>query len=182
MILGARFFNDMNITLQNVQHDLYWILLPKLYMTMRDCYMRAVRYVNVTTDLSETIAKRDSAFDHRVLQEPHDIMAARYRYDFPDKVGQLLFPFALPDCTHLNAEDLLKEYYRRSWSSHWYGEVKRLSEEPVIVRAILKAVLYQNKDEGYEAEDLLNELLYDLYGKYWDKNIHLTRRLKKYKY
>ena len=181
MIVGDSFDGDSNEILKWVQHDIYWTLLPLLFSHPKDLYLKALRYAGVETDLSGRI--NDIAkFDHRVLQNAHDKIAAYYRYEFPDKSGQLVIPATIPDCESLNLEDTLKESYKREWVQFWYSEIRKLSSEPVITRAILTAIAYQNTDEGYEAEDLLLELLHDKYGKSWDYQILNNREMKRKTY
>lgn len=167
MIIANRFKNDNNELLKLVQHDLYWTLLSFLFTYMRDGYLRAVRLIGIDTDLSKKISEIYS-YDHRVLQDPHDKIAAYYRYQYPDKEGQYVFPFIVPDCSDLSPEKVLQVKYKMEWSSFWHKEVKELINEPIIARTILKAIAYENSNDGYEAEDLLLELLHDRYGKSWD--------------
>jgi hypothetical protein len=177
MIVGDRFEGDNNDVLKWVQHDLYWTLLPMLFLYMKNRYLWATSYTGVDTDLSKKIIEIDR-FDHRVLQDAHDKIAAFFRYEFPDKLSQMVIPGTIPDCKELNLEETLKECYRREWTKYWYKEIRKLSNEPIIARAIITAVSYQNTDEGYEAEDLLLELLHDRYGKTWDMSVHSIRELK----
>ncbi len=160
------------------QEGVYWTLLPYLYLYPKGIYLRAVNYTGVETDLYRKV-KEKHRFDHRVLQEAHDKIAAYYRYLYPDKMGQLILPFVAPDYEHLSLDAFLDEIYKREWSSFWYRKVKRLSEEPITVRAILTAVAYQNTDDGYEAEELLLEILHDCYGKSWDTAVSFSRKYKR---
>ncbi len=181
MIVGDRFEGDNNEILKCIQHDLYWTLLPLLFSHMRDRYLWAIRYTEVNTVLSQRIINIDR-FDHRVLQNAHDKIAAYFRYEFPDKLGQFVIPSTMPDCKELRPEEALKEYYRREWTAYWYKEISKLSDEPFIARAILAAVAYQNTEDGYEAEDLLLELLHDRYGKSWDTSVQIIREIKRKDY
>ncbi len=180
MIVSDRFEGDNNEALKCVQHDMYWPLLPFLYTYPKGIYRQAISYTGVGTELYKTIGEIEN-FDHRVLQEAHDKIAAYYRYQHPDKLGQLVLPLAAPDCGNLSLEEILKEIYTREWSSYWYEEIRSISEEPLIVSAILTAVAYQNTDDGYEAEDLLLELLHDRYGKSWDTGVTSSRQCRKNK-
>ncbi len=174
----GRFPGDNNEALKCVQHDTCWTLLPYLATYPRSIYLQAIYYTGVDTELSKKIRGIEK-FDHRVLRSAHDKIAAYYRYRHPDKLGQLVFSFVAPDCDNLSLEEILEEIYKREWCSYWYEEVRSLSEEPVIVRAILTAVAYQNTDDGYEAEDLLMELMHDRYGKSWDRGVLLSREYKR---
>lgn len=168
MIVCDRFKGDNNEALKWVQHDAYWSLLPFLFSYPKGIYRQAVSYTGVQTELYKSV-RAIRKFDHRVLRSAHDKTAAYYRYQHPDKLGQLVLPFVAPDCTNLSLEEILDEIYKREWCSYWYEEVRNISKEPLIVRAVLTAVAYQNTDDGYEAEDLLMELLHDRYDKHWDQ-------------
>jgi len=180
MIVSDRFVGDNNEALKWVQHDVYWNVLHFLYRYPKGIYLQAVAFTGVETELFKKIKEKDR-FDHRVLQEAYEKIAAYYRYQYPDKWGQLVLPFVAPDCENLSLEEILVEIYKREWTSYWYEEVRKLSEEPLIVRAILTAVVYQNTDDGYEAEDLLMELLHDRYGKSWDLGVMRSREYRKSK-
>ncbi|MGI6614986.1 MAG: hypothetical protein ACOX30_03020 [Dethiobacteria bacterium] len=180
MIVSDRFKGDTNEALKWIQDDTYWSLLPYLYTFPKGIYRQAISFTGVETELYK-INREIESFDHRVLQDAHDKIAAYYRYQHPDKLGQLVLPFVAPDCSDLSLEEILEKIYTREWCNFWYAEVRRISEEPLVVRAILTAVAYQNTDDGYEAEDLLMELLHDRYGKLWDTDVILSREYRKNK-
>lgn len=141
-----------------LQHDLYWEILPWLYMCPRYRYMAAVRLTGCTTDLSDLLRGR-YGFDHRVLQEAHDKIAVYYRYAH-DNGGQMTLPF-----DGLSYEDRLE----RSWREYWSREVTRLTElDNEFVLAVLTAVAHQNTSTGYEAEKSLIDRLNAMYGVSWD--------------
>lgn len=170
----ARFTGDNNEALKQVQRDTCWNLLPFLFTYPRGIYLRAVSYIGSETELSKEIRSLER-IDHRVLLFAHYKIAAYYRYQHPDKLGQLVLPFAVPDCEGLTPEEILVNTYKREWSSYWYEEVRTLSEEPIIVRTILRTIVYQHTDDGEEAEEFLRELLHERYGKSWDRYALLIR-------
>jgi len=180
MIGSTRFQDDNNNTLMLIQYELYWTLLPFLYQHTKSRYLHAARYIGVSTELSKRILHIEK-FDHRVLQDAHDKVAAYFRYQFPDKLGQIIIPAAIPDCVNLTPEEAVKEFLKREWCKFWYEEVRDLSMEPTIARATLTAIAYQNTEEGYEAEGLLLELLHDRYGKDWDYRAESARDVKRNK-
>ena len=96
MIVGNSFKGDDNDTLKSVQHDLYWGLLPSLLEHALQKYREASEILGVRAELAGKITAI-SSFDHRVLQAAHDIIAAYYRFKYPDKEGQLILPFSHPD-------------------------------------------------------------------------------------
>lgn len=167
MIVGSSFKGDNNDTLKRVQHSLYWALLPLLLKYAKQNYMEAANILGVRTKLTDKITDI-SSFDHRVLQEAHDIIAAYYRYKYPDKEGQLVFPCVCSDSDgKVSLEKALSELYEKEWCEFWYKETKELTRDGAIIRAILMSVVYQNTEKGYDAEELLNSLLkerYDIEG------------------
>lgn len=96
-------------------------------------------------------------------------------------MGAIGFAFCRTRLRNLSLEEILVEIYKREWTSYWYDEVRNLSEEPLIARAILTAVAYENTDDGFEVEDLLMELFHDRYGKSWDLGVMRSREYRKSK-
>lgn len=153
MIVGSKFPGDDNDVLMWVQHDLYGSAVGRVFGACKERYMAAISLTGASTELAERIRDR-STFDHRVLQDAHDWIAARFRYVF-DPAGQMPLPY-----------DGLsyKEYLGRCWSEFFPDEVRRLSEYDTFVLAVLTSVAYQNTDPGYQAEDALVAWLQDHYG------------------
>ncbi len=174
----SRFAGDNNEILKYVQRELYWSLLPHLYAEIKSRYLWSIRYVGVETDLSKIIYDTYK-FDHRILQRPYEKIAAYYRYEHQDHDGQLVLPFTMPDLPKLSTGVALKEHYRREWCSFWYEEVISIAKEDIIARAVLTAIAYENTDDGYEAEELILELLNDRYGKSWDTDVLNYRNIKR---
>lgn len=159
MTVGSTFPGDNNETLMWVQHDLYEAHLGALGWYARERYMRAASVLGLRTDLRERILALRS-FDHRVLQNAHDMIAAYYRFKH-DRGGQLsLFDEGV----------LYEEQLRLSWSRYFHQEAQLLAEDDAVARAILRSVAYANTPEGYNAEDDLAELLswrYEIPGVRW---------------
>lgn len=152
MIVGGRFRGDRNESLMWIQHDLYSSLLGYLYHCSRDRYLRAARYVGVQTELAAIISEKEG-FDHRVLQDAHDYIAACYRFSHDDG-GQI----------PLGAEPRqYDELLRGQWSSFFQEEARNLAEFDAISLAILGAVAYQNTEKGYDCEGQLLSLLKEHY-------------------
>ena len=152
MIVGSRFPGDDNETLMWVQHDLYGAHVAALFSYARERYLRAASLLSLRTDLSEKISAI-RCFDHRVLQNAHDVIAAYYRFAH-DRGGQLpLFDEGVS----------YEEQLRLSWSRYFDQEAQLLGEDDAVARAILRSVAYANTPEGYKAEDELAELLSSRY-------------------
>jgi hypothetical protein len=87
MWVGTEFSGDTNQTLKDVQFRLYGEMLLRLYSRPRDPYLDACRLIQVKTDLATRLRSMDG-FDHRTLQDIHDIIAAWFRFS-QDDGGQL---------------------------------------------------------------------------------------------
>ena len=135
MIVAPRFPGDDNKTLMHIQHDLYWSLVPYIYHEARERYLKALALIGVETELARMVKDR-KGFDHRVLQDAHDQIAAFYRFAHDDG-GQL--PLGM---RAQHYEDLL----RQRWSSFLHQEARNLAEVDAINLAILGAVAYENAE------------------------------------
>jgi hypothetical protein len=79
MWLGTEFPGDTNKLLKWVQHDLYWGMVVRLYTPPRDRYLDACRLIQTNTDLAIRLRSME-CFDHRTLQDIHDLIAAWFRF------------------------------------------------------------------------------------------------------
>ena len=165
MWVGYEFPGDTNETLKLVQHGCYWGNVGQLFIAARDRYARACRFIGFETVVFKRIIKIDG-FDHRVLQCAHDKIAAYYRFAHDDGGQMTLFPLEEPVPTFFydSEKPSYEEELLWKWNQFYHKEVKQLAREDNIACAILNAVLYQNTPKGYEAEDLLIELLEYRYG------------------
>jgi hypothetical protein len=148
MIVGSCFNGDSNETLMLIQHDLYFPLLGLLVQYSKERYLNAIRLIGVKTELAKLV-EQIKRFDHRVLQNAHDRIAAYYRFAH-DNRGQMPLPF-----DNKTYEDFLIE----EWSTFFTEEAQKLTESDPIVIAILTAVAYENTQKGYAAEKHLLTLL-----------------------
>jgi hypothetical protein len=174
----SRFKSDNNEILKNIQDETYWTLLPFLFTAIKSRYLWSMRYIGIENELSKLLYETDS-FDHRSLQQVYEKIAANYRFKFHDHDGQLVLPFIIKDQPTLSTGEALHEYYKREWCDYWYKEIRDLATEPLIARAVLTATVYDNTDEGYEAEELLIELLHNRYGKEWDNEVQNNRNRRR---
>lgn len=152
MIVAKVYSADNNETLKNVQHNLYMRLMPVIFQKPRERFLKAARLVEADPSFIKNLEKITS-FDHRTLQNAHDIIAARYRY-LKDDFGQMsLF-------CNLSQEDR----YRRDWSQWFHEEIDSLIDYDTFIRATVKAVAFQNSKQGYKAENDLGEFLVSYYS------------------
>lgn len=145
MIVGNYFKGDTNETLKWIQHDAYSKLVGYLFKYPKERYLKSAKLVGINTALAEK-AKSVQSFDHRVLQMPHDILAAWFRYkNYPN--GQLLL---FPD------GDSYEDHLLGKWAAFFHNTVRELAETyNDFVISSLKAVCYENTPLGYLAEDQL---------------------------
>lgn len=152
MIVSKCFPGDENRILKWIQHDHYGQMIGHLFVFAKTRYFRALQFVSVDTELAKKLRGKDS-FDHRVLQEAHDIIAANFRFRF-DPGGQMILPF----------EDMsYKEYLKNSWIKFSIEEGEQLAKDDITARMILTAVGYENTEIGYQAEKELEQNLIDRY-------------------
>lgn len=154
MILSESFVGDNNATLKSIQHQLYAGLLFYLFDYPRRRFIEACKLLEQDLELAERL-EVTSSFDHRVLQDAHDIIAARYRYIEEEAMQPPLFSF-LPHYSNDPIENRWCEYFHR--------EVQRLTAFNAFTRALVIAVACQNTEAGYCAERMLCEFLVVEYG------------------
>lgn len=153
MWVGAEFRGDEDKELMEIQHDLYGEALGYLFCEAREEFLRAERMLDERTMLGLAI-ENERSFDHRVLQDAHDLIAAEFRYQRAD-LPQPPLPFD---------SDTERNRLEEHWRSFVRDEAKQLAREPETCRAILMTVAYQNTEIGYQAEDTLEALLVERYS------------------
>jgi hypothetical protein len=60
MIITSWFRDDTNITLQRVQHDLYWTVVGFIYFFAKERYLRASKLLGVETELTKKITEMNT--------------------------------------------------------------------------------------------------------------------------
>ena len=152
MIVGKRFPGDENPILMGIQRDRSGQMIGHLFEFAKIRYFRAIQFVGVDTELAKKLRGKEW-FDHRVLQEAHDIIAANFRFRF-DPGGQMILPF----------EDMsYKEYLAISWIKFFIEEAKELAEYDITAKMILTAFGYENTEIGLQAEKNLEIILQERY-------------------
>lgn len=152
MIVERVFENDENEYLKWVQHNIYDDLLWHLYQNAASHYLLDVQYIWVFPDFVPII-RQLKTFDHRVLQDGHDLIGAYYRFILCPHQNSVGFPDGF------NA----KEYYQAAWKDYYLQEVRLLGDLETIAEAIVTAVAFENTDRGLESERRLRDLLLQRY-------------------
>lgn len=171
MIITDCFQGDTNKALKKVQHDLYvrenaFIdLQGKAYSSIHYLYTSAVRALMFNTEGSnpmffpeqDQITSIDT-FDHRCLQDAHDIIAAFYRW---------IHRYTAPPVFASSPKDY-KAYLLAQWKNYFTTEVtmitwQRLDVAELTIRAVLHSSL-EGYSPDYDSEESLTEFLHARYG------------------
>src|SRR5271156_4736695 len=135
MFVGRRFPGDSNGVLMGVQSRLYWEIIGYLYSWPRKRYLDACQLVQSDTDLAKRLWAENS-FDHRTLQESHDLIAAWFRFLRDAQGDRILF----------ETEDEYRDRLAVEWRTFLETEVRSLSDDDDFVRAVLTAAAFPNPD------------------------------------
>ena len=153
MFVGSEFPGDNNEALQDAQFRLYSEMLVRLYSRPRDQYLAACRLVQIDTDLAIRLRSMNG-FDHRTLQDIHDLIAGWFRFSNDDG-GQLRLG---------ETDQSYVERLERNWRTFFEDEVTNLISDDEFARNVLVATAFGNTDRGYAAEAQLRERLKGRYS------------------
>ena len=167
MIVHSAFKFDGNDLLKSVQHELYMAQAPKLFQGARARLIEADAILCAELLVTER-ARAIAAFDHRVLHDAHDIIAAVYRYRFDDG-GQL----------DLLQPGNLRARYESGWTAWFEQEVQALCTVPTFVRSCIQCVVFANSEFAYMSERALCEMLTNHYC--FENWVHPEGYLQSYK-
>jgi hypothetical protein len=180
MIIGTEFIGDQDEELKRLQRQMYVDLLPNLLIEARRAYLRAEEMLDQSTNLGRKIQQMSNelGFDHRILQEVHDIIAACFRFKRPDLL-QLTLEFEHKDPIQRIQDE---------WCRFFSAEAQHLAQCPDFTRALLTAVGYHSvvaaqlapgTDLGSQAEEVLKQFLLEEYSALFESDVVGTSRWKK---
>lgn len=153
MIVCRVYESDNNELLKRTQHDEYMHIVGRIFHSARSTLVKADATLETNLLIAER-ARSVDGFDHRVLQDAHDIMAAAFRH-LHDDGGQLgLFENAETQCTS----------YLTKWTAWLDNQLVELVQCPQFVRSAVECVLFSNAEMGYMAENRLCDFLLTYYG------------------
>lgn len=168
MIVGSTFPEDQDRDLMGVQHDL-WFKINDAWIDENGFAMGTCFYIfscarkavmSLTGENPMFFPEREklpeiSSFDHRVLQGAHEIITSFYRWRI-----QAIKPAAF---AHKSVEN--RGYTLDVWKTYLRYEVGNITFGRVdIAEQIVRAVIFQNTEEGYAAEDRIILDLDERYG------------------
>jgi hypothetical protein len=160
-VIVAKFFEgDNDEELAWKQHDVYHQGLRTIFETCN----RLTRFArNLLGDSSTSLWGTIERFDHRTLQDAHDLLAAAWRYRVDSRQGK--FPF---DPKFLSTDQSVEEH----WLNWLRTEVQSWWENYFLVQQVQIILSNQNTEEGYVAEARLAlELLRRFSDLPWDPKL-----------
>ena len=148
MIVCRVFENDGNEALKDVQHGEYMRSVGSIFRAARAVLAQADAIIGSDLLIVER-SRQVRTFDHRVLQDAHDILAAAFRHEADDG-GQLIL-----------GEDAQAQLlrYRNQWLQWLDGKLQDLVRYPQFVRSVVECVIFQNTEMGYMAENRVGDIL-----------------------
>lgn len=152
MIIGSKFLGDEREAAKLVQHDMYWSCVGLIPIVAHRHWETAAAKGEVVSILGRLVDS-NSPFDHRSLQEAHDLIAAQFRWL---RAASLDGPVEEPD----RKRDLR---IAGEWHTFLVLELEDLCKEPDFVHAVLQVVAMNNTQRGYEAEDRVEAILHERY-------------------
>ena len=149
-MVGEMFYGDGDMEVMAAQQDVYRHALQTIVSGCQDHIRRATQLLLTSTPASAAFLSI-TQFDHRTLQDAHDILAAAWRFEA--KVNDEPDLFAA-------VEDRVPRA-TMEWLSWLRDEIERWSDSPALVRAVAEILTHQNTDTGYWHEDMLHIALFD---------------------
>ncbi len=150
MIVGTYFDGDNDDVLKWQQHDRYKESLAIFaYGCIRHYKNAAVMRGEDNSDVAANFDKLNQGFDHRTLQAAHDYLAAWWRW----KKGR-----------HDPYLEGMEPVTVENWLDWLRQEVETWpTNAPIIVHNVMRVLLNQNTEAGYEAEDQIQVELKNYY-------------------
>ena len=165
MIITERFSNDP-IWVQQLQEELYWGLVSLPFELAKTLYLKAENILNIETRLGIDCSKVKK-IDHRILQNLHDSVAAKYRYD-----NRCNFEMQLSD---FQKEETDKDEIKQEWIKYFREKIELLLDiHSSLSRSIVLAAAYPNPDKrGLDAESQIDLIANGLYSQIRDNEENL---------
>ena len=141
MIVAPLFEGDDNDEVALKQRDVYGHALAVIVSTCNQ-HVRFARAVLNDADHPDWGTVED--FDHRTIQNAHDLLAAAWRFRRDFRPSSLPFE---PENPRKEVQTLWLDWLRR--------EIADWTTKPRLVRSVQLILIYQNKPVGYVAEGQL---------------------------
>lgn len=148
MIVCNGFLGDNNDALMAMQHNIYFANVAAIFEHARQALTTADAVIGSELLIVQK-AQDFEKFDHRILQDAHDILAMSFRFK-KDDGGQLKL-------SETQTEQLSR--YQNDWSNWLNEQLSLLSKNPQFVRSVVEAVVFANSELGFMAEKRICRLL-----------------------
>jgi hypothetical protein len=152
MIVGHQFDGDNQDHVKWLQHDVYGSCVGLIAREAIKAHLAAAAIMGIQEE-KELILAKVTTFDHRCLQDGHDLIAGEFRRQKSVELQPVLPLTAIPE----------KDRIVALWRDWLETEVCRLCENPRFVRHVTDILAFQNTDRGYAAEDSLCTFLEESY-------------------
>lgn len=145
MIIGTYFNGDTDEELKTHQHKCYYETLRR-WVRMAD--EKCQKYVGVSTEWDELIDRwqknvmESGGFDHRCIQAPHDLIAARFR-----KV-------ALKEMPHAGSMKKID-----AWRGFFNKEAAVCLDQKEMLLLFMTALAHSDSETGYDVENKLYKMM-----------------------
>jgi hypothetical protein len=148
MIVGQFYDGDWDDRLKWEQHDVYGDALGIIVSVCRNHVKLACALLQAPWPEQW---ESNFRFDHRTLQDVHDILAAAWRHT------------ASPTQPTLPFDDAPSEAGERvsKWLQWLRVEIESWRKDPHMIALVFTILANQNKEKGYQAEEELAERLYE---------------------
>ena len=152
MLFGEMFSGDP-MRIAHIQFDLYGKYVSLVFGTARKKYLRAEYILGIDTELGEKL-KEATQFDHRTIQDLHDVIAGKFRFQWLALKNQQFDFFKEPEPV---SEDASSIAYK--WKIFLESELETIfNDAPDLIKQVCLATIYANPDKrGCEAEDRIYE-------------------------
>ena len=149
MNIDSTFYGDENKTVMHIQHDEYGSIISEFVSGAIKKYRYAEAILAVSTEIGKNLP---SSFDHRVVQDTHDMIAAFFRFKEYSHGSLFKEEIDKPDCI-------------RRWHQFASREIGELLEMPYFARAMILAVVDKTSKMPDENEKAMLEILEN---RYWE--------------
>lgn len=154
MIVGKMFPGDP-MWIAHIQHDLYHKYVGIIFDKARKEYLKAESIIGVNTELGDELRK-PNRIDHRTIQELHDVIAGKFRFNWLVLKNQQFDLFKSPEAISESPSDIANQ-----WRIFLDSELDAIfKDSPDLIKHICVATIYANPDEhGCVAEDHIYEYI-----------------------
>ena len=148
MIVTRQFCGDGNDDVKHLQHGVYEDSVIQIADEAKTCFFFAEAVIKSGSETVRLLAQV-TGFDHRCLQNAHDLIAAEFRRCKAADFAPVL-PYEPMD---------EKQRVLEMWQTWLTQELASLCGSPQFVRQVAEILAFQNKVRGFRAEKELRESL-----------------------